>query len=224
MGRARVGGLLVPPGCTVGLCAPSAANRRFHHGVGMQIPDGHGRSRFCLGKICPARTGVLALSVSTLRSPLGTARLEKAHPPVGPARHEPMSDLLLTHGYFLFEDEKEIQIMRPYPTLGLLYISAYLRRDGFDVEIFDSTFSRREDLFARLSAGPGVVGLYTNLMTRQPVLAVIAVAKRFGWTVVLGGPESANYPQEYLRAGADVIVVGEGEATMAELLPALATR
>jgi radical SAM superfamily enzyme YgiQ (UPF0313 family) len=135
-----------------------------------------------------------------------------------------MSDLLLTHGYFLFEDEKEMQIMRPYPTLGLLYISAYLRRDGFDVEIFDSTFSRREDLFARLSAGPGVVGMYTNLMTRKPVLEVLAVAKRFGWTVVLGGPESANYPHEYLRAGADVIVVGEGETTMAELLPALAAR
>jgi len=135
-----------------------------------------------------------------------------------------MSDLLLTHGYFLFEDEKEMQIMRPYPTLGLLYISAYLRRDGFDVEIFDSTFSRREDLFARLGAGPGVVGVYTNLMTRQSVLQVIAVAKRFGWKVVLGGPESANYPHEYLRAGADVHEVGEGETTMAELLPALAMR
>jgi anaerobic magnesium-protoporphyrin IX monomethyl ester cyclase len=135
-----------------------------------------------------------------------------------------MSDLLLTHGYFLFEDEKEKQIMRPYPTLGLLYISAYLRRDGFDVEIFDSTFSRREDLFARLSAGPGVVGIYTNLMTRKPVLELLAAAKRFGWTVVLGGPESANYPEEYLRAGADVVVIGEGETTMAELLPALAAR
>ena len=42
--------------------------------------------------------------------------------------------------------------------------------------------------------------------------------------MVLGGPESANYPDEYLAAGADVIVVGEGEATMAELLPALAAR
>src|SRR5580692_5094762 len=135
-----------------------------------------------------------------------------------------MSDLLLTHGYFLFDDEKEMQIMRPYPTLGLLYISAYLRRDGFDVEIFDSTFSRLEDLTARLSMGPGVVGIYTNLMTRQPVLRVVAAAKRFGWTVVLGGPESANYPHEYLAGGADVIVVGEGETTMAELLPALAAR
>ena len=57
-----------------------------------------------------------------------------------------MSDLLLTHGYFLFEDEKEMQIMRPYPTLGLLYVSAFLRRDSFDVEIFDSTFSQRRQV------------------------------------------------------------------------------
>jgi anaerobic magnesium-protoporphyrin IX monomethyl ester cyclase len=135
-----------------------------------------------------------------------------------------MSDLLLTHGYFLFEDEKEMQIMRPYPTLGLLYISAYLRREGFDVEIFDATFSRREDLVARLSAGPGTLGVYTNLMTRKPVLELITAAKKYGWTVILGGPESANYPTEYLRAGADVVVIGEGETTMAELLPALSAR
>ena len=30
-----------------------------------------------------------------------------------------MADLLLTHGYFLAEDEKERQIMKPYPPLGL---------------------------------------------------------------------------------------------------------
>ena len=135
-----------------------------------------------------------------------------------------MSDLLLTHGYFLFEDAKEVEIMRPYPTLGLLYISAYLRRQGFDVEIFDSTFAQREQLLARIAATGGVIGIYTNLLTRRPVLDIVAAAKRHGWTVVLGGPESANYPGEYLAAGADVIVMGEGEATMAELLPALATR
>jgi anaerobic magnesium-protoporphyrin IX monomethyl ester cyclase len=135
-----------------------------------------------------------------------------------------VSDLLLTHGYFLFEDEKEVQIMRPYPTLGLLYISSYLRRAGVDVEIFDSTFAERAQLFDRLAQGRGVIGIYTNLMTRRPVLDIVAAAKRHGWTVVLGGPESANYPSEYLTHGADVIVVGEGESTMAELLPALAAR
>jgi radical SAM superfamily enzyme YgiQ (UPF0313 family) len=135
-----------------------------------------------------------------------------------------MSDLLLTHGYFLYEDEKEIQIMRPYPTLGLLYVSAFLRRAGFDVEIFDSTFAQRQQLLARLAQGRGIIGIYTNLITRRPVLDIATAAKRHGWTVVLGGPESANYPAEYLVSGADVIVTGEGETTMAELLPALAAR
>ena len=44
-----------------------------------------------------------------------------------------MPDILLTHGYFLYEDEKERQIMKPYPPLGLLYLSAYLKRAGFSV-------------------------------------------------------------------------------------------
>ncbi|HMQ34474.1 MAG TPA: radical SAM protein [Chloroflexaceae bacterium] len=133
-----------------------------------------------------------------------------------------MPDILLTHGYFLWEDEKERQIMKPYPTLGLLYISAYLRREGFAVAIFDTTFSSREALVARLDEGPGVLGIYTNLITRGNVVWIMGEAKRRGWTVVVGGPESANYPEQYLDHGADVVVVGEGEATLAELLPALA--
>ncbi|HET7809222.1 MAG TPA: radical SAM protein [Steroidobacteraceae bacterium] len=136
-----------------------------------------------------------------------------------------MADVLLTHGYFLADDEKERQIMKPYPPLGILYLSAYLKRAGFSVEIFDSTFAERAALAARLAATPGgVLGLYTNLMTRRSVLEIVRTAKLHRWTVVLGGPESANYTAEYLGAGADVVVVGEGELTMSELLGALARR
>jgi len=133
-----------------------------------------------------------------------------------------MTDVLLTHGYFLAEDEKERQIMKPYPPLGLLYLSAWLKRAGVTVEVFDSTFGERDALDARLAATPGgVLGIYTNLMTRRSVLRIVRAAKAHRWTVVLGGPEGANYPDEYLAAGADVIVVGEGELTTSELLEAL---
>jgi radical SAM superfamily enzyme YgiQ (UPF0313 family) len=132
-----------------------------------------------------------------------------------------MSDLLLTHGYFLAEDEKERQIMKPYPPLGLLYLSAYLKREGFTVEVFDSTFAERAQLARRLGEGRGVLGIYTNLMTRRSVLEIVRAAKAAGWTVILGGPESANYVHEYLESGADVIVIGEGESTLSELLPQL---
>src|SRR5262245_23380540 len=134
-----------------------------------------------------------------------------------------MADILLTHGYFLWEDEKEQQIMKPYPTLGLLYISAYLRRAGVDVEIFDTTFRSRADLAARLAREPGgVLGIYTNLVTRAAIVWVVGEAKRHGWTVVLGGAGSANHAAEYMARGVGVVVVGEGEARLAELLPRLA--
>ena len=127
--------------------------------------------------------------------------------------------ILLTHGYFLGDDEKERQIMKPYPPLGLLYLSAYLKSRRFSVEVYDSTFGTRAELFEKFrAASGGIVGIYTNLITRRTVLEILAAAKQAGWTSILGGPESANYPQEYLTAGADVIVIGEGEATLDELL------
>ena len=133
-----------------------------------------------------------------------------------------MPDILLTHGYFLAEDEKERQIMKPYPPLGLLYLSAFLKSGGFSVEVFDSTFAEFTALENAFAATPGgVVGIYTNLMTRRNVLRIVRAAKLHRWTVVLGGPESANYIAEYLDAGADIIVTGEGEVTLAELLRTL---
>jgi anaerobic magnesium-protoporphyrin IX monomethyl ester cyclase len=56
--------------------------------------------------------------------------------------------LLLTHAYFLSADPKERQIMKPYAPLGILYLSSHLRGKGFDVDIYDSTFGSREELFA----------------------------------------------------------------------------
>lgn len=133
-----------------------------------------------------------------------------------------MSDILLTHGYFLAEDEKEREIMKPYPPLGLLYLSGYLKAAGYSVEIYDSTFGERRELIEKLQTqSSGLLGIYTNLITRRSVLGIIRAAKQSGWTVILGGPESANYPAEYLSAGADIIVIGEGEATLEELIARL---
>jgi anaerobic magnesium-protoporphyrin IX monomethyl ester cyclase len=133
-----------------------------------------------------------------------------------------MRDLLLTHGYFLLEDPKEQQIMKPYAPLGILYICSHLRNKGFDVDVFDTTFSSREELFGLLRAEkPSVLGVYANLMTRGNVIDILAAAHEAGWTTVVGGPEPGAYMLEYLQAGADFVVSGEGELTMEELLHAM---
>ncbi|MEO8500431.1 MAG: radical SAM protein [Vicinamibacteria bacterium] len=128
-------------------------------------------------------------------------------------------DILLSHGYFLALDPVERKLMRPYPPLGLLYLSAWLKKSGRSVRVFDSTFSTPERLLEELGRSrPKKLGLYANLMTRSRVVGLIAESRALGIPVVVGGPDPSANADEYLRHGAAVVVRGEGEATLDELL------
>jgi radical SAM superfamily enzyme YgiQ (UPF0313 family) len=130
--------------------------------------------------------------------------------------------IFLTHGYFLASDPREQAIMKPYVPLGILYISAYLKRHNFDVTVFDSTFQTFEaQKNALLKAKPEVIAVYCNLMTKLNVLPLIkfirAEPELAGSVIVLGGPEPPFHAEEFLNYGADIIAEGEGEETMLDL-------
>ncbi|MEL6525746.1 MAG: radical SAM protein [Chloroflexota bacterium] len=131
-------------------------------------------------------------------------------------------DILLTHGYFLYDDPHELQVMRPYPPLGILYISSYLKSKGFAVDVFDTTFSIMDafETYVRETLPP-VVGIYTNMMTKRNVLKMITFLKSMDIIIVLGGPDPPYYAEQYLKHGADVVIQGEGELTLEALLPHL---
>lgn len=132
-------------------------------------------------------------------------------------------DLLLTHGYCLYEDPHEMEVMKPYPPLGILYISAHLKARGFDVAVHDMTFSTLDKFREQVERErPPLVGIYTNLMTRPRIVKMIDACKAVGSRVIVGGPDSANYPAEFLDRGASIVVIGEGELTLEELIPHLA--
>lgn len=134
-------------------------------------------------------------------------------------------DVLLAHAYFLAEDPAERQIMRPHPPLGLLYVSSHLKRAGAAVSVFDSTFRTLGEFTDRLDRErPPVVGLSVNLMTKRNALRMIAACRERGVKVVVGGPDPPYHAGRYLDAGVDVVVVGEGERTLEELLPRLGLR
>ena len=131
-------------------------------------------------------------------------------------------DLLLAHGYFLSLDAAEQRVMRPHPPLGLLYLSSHLKRRGFAVGVFDGTFLSIADFTATLERErPPIVGIAVNLMTKRNALTMIALAKQSGAKVVIGGPDPPHHAASYLDAGADVVVIGEGEQTLEELIVAL---
>jgi anaerobic magnesium-protoporphyrin IX monomethyl ester cyclase len=121
--------------------------------------------------------------------------------------------ILFTHGYFLNEDAREQEIMRPYVPLGILYLSSFLETNGYANEVFDSTFSSFELLEKHLTENrPDVIGIYVNLMTKLNVLKIIRLLKENSAFnnihIILGGPEVRNHAEQFLNFGAEVIVVG----------------
>ncbi|MCB0482150.1 MAG: B12-binding domain-containing radical SAM protein [Flavobacteriales bacterium] len=116
--------------------------------------------------------------------------------------------------------------MRPYPTLGLLYISAFLNEQGIDHDVFDTTFSTTQKFKEHLlKTKPNVVAFYTNLMTKVKVISLIQFIRNEpdlkDMKVVLGGPDLTYNIENYLKAGADYLVIGEGEQTFFELVEAI---
>lgn len=115
--------------------------------------------------------------------------------------------------------------MRPYPPLGLLYLSGWLEVHGVTHEVFDTTFSTMEALQARLLENPPrVLALYVNLMTKVRVLALIQWVRQQeslkNALIVLGGPDVSYNLESYLQHGADLVVIGEGEQTLLEIVQA----
>lgn len=134
--------------------------------------------------------------------------------------------VLLTHGYFLADDPKEQAIMKPYVPLGILYISAWLEKHGIENEVFDSTFQTFELQLSKIRTyQPDVIAIYTNLMTKLNVLRLVNAVKNDAQLkhipVILGGPEVRNHAEKFLTHGADLLVVGEGEETMLEVVKAI---
>jgi anaerobic magnesium-protoporphyrin IX monomethyl ester cyclase len=135
--------------------------------------------------------------------------------------------ILFTHAYYLSDDPKEQKIMKPYPPLGLLYVSGYLKSKNIANDVFDTTFSSQQSQLEHiLEKQPKVICIYTNLMTKVEVIRLIKILKtqKFNFPkIILGGPDVTYNIPNYLKSGADFLVIGEGEETTLELYNAIMT-
>src|ERR1041385_4192505 len=116
--------------------------------------------------------------------------------------------------------------MQPYPPLGTLYAASYLRSRGYDVALFDAMLAESEIEWdqALLRNKPRIAVLYEDnfnylskmclLRMRQAAFAMIGMARQRGCTVVVAGSDATDHAQDYLAAGADYVLIGEGEQTL----------
>jgi len=100
-------------------------------------------------------------------------------------------------------------------------VSAYLESKNIANDVFDSTFYSQPDQLDFIhEKKPKVICIYTNLMTKIEVVKLIKILKTSDYnfpTIVLGGPDVTYNLENYLKTGADFLVIGEGEETTYEL-------
>jgi radical SAM superfamily enzyme YgiQ (UPF0313 family) len=138
--------------------------------------------------------------------------------------------VLLGQSYFLRFDPKLFAAMQPYPPLGTLYAASYIRARGYDVDLFDAMLAESESDWdtALAQTKPRFAVLYEDnfnylskmclLRMREAAFVMVSMARQRGCTVIVAGSDASDHAQAYLDAGADYVLIGEGEETLGELL------
>jgi anaerobic magnesium-protoporphyrin IX monomethyl ester cyclase len=144
-----------------------------------------------------------------------------------------MLSILVCHSYFLRLDQKQVERAKPYPPLATLQVVSLLREAGHRVSFFDAMLADGIEEYHQLLASetPQLVLFYEDnfnflskmcLATmRRAACDMIGSARRVNARVIAAGPDVSDAPGPYLRAGADLALVGEGLSTLLELLPRL---
>jgi radical SAM superfamily enzyme YgiQ (UPF0313 family) len=119
----------------------------------------------------------------------------------------------------------------PAPPLGVTYVAAALEAAGAEVKVLDYIVSRYspEKLEQELVAfKPDLVGSTSVTMNFPAAAEILEKAKEIRPAAVtaMGGPHVTFDAEDTLRnyPGIDLIVLGEGERTVAELLPVIHNR
>jgi anaerobic magnesium-protoporphyrin IX monomethyl ester cyclase len=143
-----------------------------------------------------------------------------------------VADVLLGQSYFLRFDPKLWEQMQPYPPLGTLYAAAVLREEGRDVAVFDAMLAASEDEWAAVldRERPSIAAIYEDsfnylskmclVRMREAAFTMTRMARERGCRVVVSGSDATDHAAAYLEHGADVVILGEGDLTLAEVVAA----
>ncbi len=103
-------------------------------------------------------------------------------------------------------------------TLGML--SAVAKQEGWETDCIVNTFKKPlvvQD-FVQKAEGADLVGISMITFDVLFVYEIVRALKEAGHKVVVGGAHPTDCPEECIEAGADIVVVGEGEDSLREIL------
>ncbi|NII27265.1 B12-binding domain-containing radical SAM protein [Pseudoflavitalea sp. X16] len=144
-----------------------------------------------------------------------------------------MKKILFSHSYFLRFDPKQWATGQPYAPLGTLYAASLMRENGYTVSLFDTMFAHgaeevlpsldhfQPDFFVIYDDGFNYLTKMCLTNMREAAFRMSKLARERGCTVIVSSSDSTDHYEQYLQEGADFVVLGEGEVTLAELIQAI---
>lgn len=144
-----------------------------------------------------------------------------------------MSNILFSHSYYYQLDPKQWKNKTPFPPLGTLYAASLLRKNNYNVALFDTNLldSPKSIVSVLKEQQPNYLIIYDdgfNYLTkmclttmREACFEMIQMGKKNNCTVIVSSSDSTDHYAEYLEKGADFIIQGEGELTLLELINTL---
>lgn len=124
--------------------------------------------------------------------------------------------LIIQPNYHIKEDEG---IWAANPPLGPCYLAAVLEKENIPVEILDAhvnNLSVRQAVSTIKKRKPKYVG-FSILTPAADWCAEVAKCLPKSIIKIAGGPHASAIPEETLKSGFDIVVVGEGEETLLEI-------
>lgn len=108
--------------------------------------------------------------------------------------------------------------------LGIAYLGSVLKSGGYDVKIRDTTAHSWRDVETDIKKiDPDIAGISCWTHTRSQSIKTARIAKKCNpnMKILMGGPHATFFPEHMFQlAPVDVVVMGEGEQTILELVDA----
>jgi anaerobic magnesium-protoporphyrin IX monomethyl ester cyclase len=138
--------------------------------------------------------------------------------------------ILFTNTYFYRFDKKQWKAQKPYPPYGTILAAAIMREIGYEVDLFDTSLvETTSEIKSKLdNFQPDYLVIFDDnfnylskmclTVMREACFELIKLGKAADCKIIVNSADATDHFGKYLKVGADIILLGEAEQTLQDIL------
>ncbi|QHV99910.1 B12-binding domain-containing radical SAM protein [Spirosoma endbachense] len=138
--------------------------------------------------------------------------------------------ILFANTYFYRFDKKQWKAQKPYPPYGTILAAAIMRELGYEVDLFDASLVEttlgiksklenfRPDYLIIFDDNFNYLSKMCLTVMREACFELINLGKAADCKIIVNSADATDHFEKYLKVGADIILLGEAEQTLQDIL------